>query len=73
MGATHLLPLLLIRPAKFPDAAHPRLRVGVVLLHHLVNRAAARFILRTGSAGSKGYDPPLRPANFPSPRIFVFA
>jgi hypothetical protein len=60
MGATYLL-LLLIRPAK------------------LVNRAAARFILRPahrrrdGSAGSKGYDPPFNPANFPSPRIFVFA
>lgn len=31
------------------------------------------IILRTGDAGSKGYDPPLRPANFPNPRIFVFA
>jgi hypothetical protein len=40
-----------------------------------VNRATARFILRTGRAGSKGsrYDPPFSPANFPNPRIFVLA
>jgi hypothetical protein len=48
----------------------------VVLPGQPVNRARRAGAIHPENpllADSKGYDPPFNPANFPSPRIFVFA